>query len=240
MHDMADDEITQTYSFPITAGARAAEYLRKSVQPGDALTLRPEANGIAVYHLSRHIGYVSSPEVSRVVYPGVKYASWVSRIEHDDRHFPMALDIEIGIYGNDRHLKMINTTQSDRSGAPDMAAGSYFASPVMFRAHPLAFVLALLLTPAIIGVVILIVWAIVSRTTSLEIDHDTVRFETGVFSKDRRALSRKAIRTVRVTQTLLNRMLNVGSIEIFTAGDVPEIRAVSMYQPNEIRELLGK
>jgi uncharacterized membrane protein YdbT with pleckstrin-like domain len=85
-----------------------------------------------------------------------------------------------------------------------------------------------------------VIWAVQSRTTHLEIDEDTVRYETGVFSKDRRALSRRAIRTVRVTQSLLNRMLDVGAIEIYTAGDVPEIRAVSMYAPNDIRELLGK
>jgi uncharacterized membrane protein YdbT with pleckstrin-like domain len=79
-----------------------------------------------------------------------------------------------------------------------------------------------------------------SRTTHLEIDGDTVRYETGVFSKDRRALNRRAIRTVRVSQSLLNRMLDVGAIEIFTAGDVPEIRAESMYAPNAVRELLRK
>lgn len=116
----------------------------------------------------------------------------------------------------------------------------YRESPVMFRAHPFLFVLAVLLTPAIIGIAILVVWAIMSKTTYLEIEEDTVRYETGVFSKDRRALSRRAIRTVRVTQTFLNRIMNVGSIEIFTAGDVPEISAVSMYAPNEIRDLLGK
>jgi membrane protein YdbS with pleckstrin-like domain len=240
---MAKDEITRTYSCRVIAIKRgqAADYLRDNVQPGDHLKLEPHANGVAVYHLSRHLGYVSSTEISRVLYPGIKYASWVSRIEHDDQHFPVALDIGVGIYGNERQiLKMSNPTQSNRSGGINVPAMSYYASPVMFRAHPIAFVLALLLTPVIIGIIILIVWAIVSRTTYLEIDHDTVRFETGVFSKDRRALSRSAIRTVRVTQTLLNRMLNVGSIEIFTAGDVPEIRAVSMYQPNELRELLGK
>ena len=110
----------------------------------------------------------------------------------------------------------------------------------MFRAHPIAFVIALLLIPAIVGLIFLIVWAITSRTTSLEIDDDTVRYETGVFAKDRRALSRKAIRTVRVTQSFMNRLLNVGTIEIFTAGDVPEIRAEAMFQPNEIREMLGQ
>jgi membrane protein YdbS with pleckstrin-like domain len=236
---MADDEISQTYSFRVIVIKRGQvrDYLQINMQPGDHLTLEPGASGIAVYHSSRLIGYISTPEISRVVYPGIKYASWVGRIENDDQHFPVALHIEVGIYGNDRHLKMSNRTQSNRSGDIDLA---YSASPVMFRAHPIAFVLALLLIPAIIGAIILIVWAIVSRTTYLEIDNDTVRYETGVFSKDRRALSRKAIRTVRITQTLLNRMLNVGTIEIFTAGDVPEIHAVSMYQPNEIRELLGK
>lgn len=115
----------------------------------------------------------------------------------------------------------------------------YRSSPVMFRAHPIGFVVSLLLTPIVLGAIILLVWVIKARTTHLEIDDDTLRYETGVFSKDRRALSRRSIRTVRVTQSLLNRILNVGAIEIYTAGDIPEIRAVSMYAPNEIRELIG-
>jgi membrane protein YdbS with pleckstrin-like domain len=242
---MADDEITQTYAFRVIGIGRGptAHYLRDNVQSGDPLTLEPEANRVAVYHLSQHIGYVSSPEISRILYRGVTYASWANNTEYDDQHIPVALNIEVGIYGNEQQLAqtpMSDPNQLNRNWSTVEPYLPYRASPVMFRAHPIAFIIALLLTPAIIGIVILVVWAIILRTTYLEIDNDTVRYETGVFSKDRRALSRGAIRTVRVTQTLLNRMLDVGSIEIFTAGDVPEVRAASMSQPNAIREMLGK
>jgi membrane protein YdbS with pleckstrin-like domain len=242
---MPDDEIIQTYSFRVTVIAReqTTDYLQGNVQPGDALTLEPDASGVAVYHSSKHIGYVSSPEISRVLYPGIKYASWANNIEFDGQHLPLALNIEVGIYGNKQRSAQTHVNSPTQgSGSRGIAEPSllYHASPTMFRAHPFSFVVALLLTPAIVGIVILVVWAVIARTTYLEIDNDTVRYETGVFSKDRRALSRRAIRTVRVTQTLFNRMLDVGSIEIFTAGDVPEIRAVSMFQPNDIREMLGK
>jgi membrane protein YdbS with pleckstrin-like domain len=239
---MADDEITRTYSFRVNIQRRqTADYLRANVQPGDALNLEPEANGIAVYHLARHIGYVSSADISRVLYPGIKYASWVNNIEYGDQYISTAINVEVGVYGKERQFPQpAMSHRNPMSRSIDESTSAYRATPVMFRAHPIAFLIAILLIPAIIGIVVLIVWAIISRTTYLEIDNDSVRYETGVFSKDRRALNRRAIRTVRVTQSLLNRMLDVGSIEIFTAGDVPEIRAVSMYQPNEIRELLGK
>lgn len=110
----------------------------------------------------------------------------------------------------------------------------------MFRAQPIAFIFSILLIPVGVGLIILLVWWLQSITTHLEIDEETVRYETGVFSKDRRALNRQAIRTVRVTQSFINRIMDVGAIEIFTAGDDPEIRALSMRKPNAIREMLGK
>lgn len=242
---MANSRNSQTYAFKVVGFGHGAlaEYVRQNVREGDPLTLEPESTSVAVYHVNQSIGYVSSHQIRNVLKPGMSYEAWARYIEYDD-NIPVVLNIEVTIYGKHQpqptRTSMINQDQINRDEDTYEPAPPYRASPVMFRAHPIAFVIALLLTPAIIGIVVLVLWAIISRTTHLEIDDDTVRYETGVFSKDRRALSRRAIRTVRVTQTLLDRMLNVGAIEIFTAGDVPEIRAVSMWAPNEIRELLSK
>jgi membrane protein YdbS with pleckstrin-like domain len=227
------------------------------VPSGAALSLEPDttyeydANAIAVYHEDRKIGYIAAEtdQISHVLRPGFEYEAMAGYLEYDEEKNPVILNIEVVIYGDQRpeqaHRAGPISKSSDipvsvkRAEDSHGQSSSYHRSPVMFRAHPIGFILSVLLVPVVLGAVILLVWRIRSKTTHLEIDQQSVRYETGVFSKDRRALSRRAIRTVRVTQTLLNRMLNVGDIEIFTAGDVPEIRARSIYAPNEIRELLG-
>jgi uncharacterized membrane protein YdbT with pleckstrin-like domain len=45
---------------------------------------------------------------------------------------------------------------------------------------------------------------------------------------------------VRVNQSLFQRIFGTGDVEIFTAGDDPEITAKGMPDPNEIRELISK
>jgi membrane protein YdbS with pleckstrin-like domain len=248
---MAVEQDPRSYTFGV-AGVRQderAEYVRHHVQPGDALTLEPvtfeERSSVAVYHLNRRIGHVRESEIWDVLKPGYEYEAWAGNIEYDDDYKPVVFDIEVVVYGRGkRSLRMPNQTSghisSNRAGRQSDVRSSYRASPVMFRAQPIAFIFSLLLIPVGVGLIILLVWWLQSITTHLEIDEETVRYETGVFSKDRRALNRQAIRTVRVTQSFINRIMDVGAIEIFTAGDDPEIRALSMHKPNEIREMLGK
>lgn len=248
---MAVDQNSQIYPCKVAVDQAQAEYVRQRVQAGDALNLKPDAanphdpNAIVAYHFNQKIGHINDKWIRHVLKPGREYEAWARNFEYDAANVPTILNIEVMIYGIPESTmpprSMPNSiTPTSVAGAEEHYLPHYHSSPVMFRAHPIWFVIALLLIPAIIGAIILVIWAVQSRTTHLEIDEDTVRYETGVFSKDRRALSRRAIRTVRVTQSLLNRMLDVGAIEIYTAGDVPEIRAVSMYAPNDIRELLGK
>jgi membrane protein YdbS with pleckstrin-like domain len=236
---MTVEQTSQAYAFRVIGLNEGA----KHIQPGDALTFqigeigKKRWNVVFVYHFNNRIGYISENSIWQVLRPGYRYEAWAANVEFNDTHTPVALDIEVVIYAESR-ARTLAASETEHRITPMPIP--YSASPTMFRAHPFAFIISLLLAPVVVGIVILIVWAILSKTTHLEIDEEAVRYETGVFSKDRRALDRDAIRTVRVTQSLLNRMLNVGVIEIFTAGDEPEIRAADMYAPNEIRDLLGK
>jgi membrane protein YdbS with pleckstrin-like domain len=220
-----------------------------ALKPGDALALAPEwAEGrtdyaVAVYRYNTRLGLIEAAWLADVLKPGDEYEARFLNAEHDETGAPGLLTIEVSVLGRGDSrppAKPSPVPSETESWVGYEQPPLYHGSPTMFRAHPVAFILALLLTPLVIGAIILLVWVIKARTTHLEIDEQSVRYETGVFSKDRRALSRASIRTVRVTQTLLNRLLDVGSIEIYTAGDVPEIYAPSMSEPNGIRDLLGK
>lgn len=117
----------------------------------------------------------------------------------------------------------------------------YEAHPAMFRAHPFWFIFSVLLILAFgIGIIILLYWYVVTRATALSVTDQEIMYEKGILSKDRTAVSLKHVRTVRVTQGFINRILGVGTIEIATAGDLPEFTITDMPDPHKIREAISK
>jgi len=116
----------------------------------------------------------------------------------------------------------------------------YEAHPAMFRAHPFWFIFSVLLILAFgIGIIILLYWYILTRATALTVTDQEILYERGILSKDRTAVSLQHIRTVRVTQGFINRILGVGTIEIATAGDLPEFTIKDMPDPHKIREAIS-
>lgn len=108
----------------------------------------------------------------------------------------------------------------------------------MFRNNPVGFVLSLVLVAAAVGIVILLVWYVKSRSERLVITPEELRYEKGILSKSRAELRLTSIRTVRVHQSMFQRMFGTGDVDIFTAGDDPEVSVKGMPDPNEIRELI--
>ncbi len=114
----------------------------------------------------------------------------------------------------------------------------YQAHPPMFRNNPLGFVLSILLVPVAVGVGILLVWYVKRRTETLTITTDTLSYEQGFLSKSRSEVRLTSIRSVRVNQRLLQRLFGTGDVDIYTAGDAPEVSARGMPDPNKVRELI--
>lgn len=114
----------------------------------------------------------------------------------------------------------------------------YKTNPVMFRANPLGFILALVLIPTGIGIVIFIYWFLAVRTTTFSISKDHVLFSKGILNRSNAEIDIDGIRTVRVNQSFIERMLDTGTVELYTAGDSPEIVARNLSAPNKIREII--
>lgn len=109
----------------------------------------------------------------------------------------------------------------------------------MFKNNPLGFVLCLLLIPVYgVGLLILLGWHLQNKASKLVVTDNEVLFEQGLLNKDRSELNIKSVRTVKVKQTFFNRLLGTGTVELYTAGDTPEIVASGMPDPNKIRELV--
>lgn len=115
----------------------------------------------------------------------------------------------------------------------------YSEHPAMFRNNPLLFMLAILLIPAFgLGIIILLWWYLKCKALRLEVTDSEILLEQGLLSKSRSEIGFSSVRTVRVNQSFFNRMFGTGTIELYTAGDQPEIVAKGMPEPNRIRDLI--
>jgi len=112
----------------------------------------------------------------------------------------------------------------------------YEANPSMFRMYPFGTVLAVLLIPVGVGLVMLAYWYIQTKADHLTIKEDEIVWTHGLFSKQYTEINMSSVRTVKVTQSLLQRLLGAGNIAIYTAGDEPELVVKGMPDPDEIRE----
>ena len=115
----------------------------------------------------------------------------------------------------------------------------YDANPVMFKNNPLGFIVALLLVPVFgLGLLIFLIWHLNNKSSRLVITDSDVLFEKGLLNKERSELTIKSIRTVKVRQSFFNRIFGTGTVELYTAGDKPEIVAEGLPDPGRVREII--
>jgi uncharacterized membrane protein YdbT with pleckstrin-like domain len=110
----------------------------------------------------------------------------------------------------------------------------YKANAAFFRSRPLSFVLfGWLIIP-------LIYWFLKSKAEKVVVEDGECLYETGILSKERTELKLSQIRTVKVKQGLSGRIFGCGDVEIYTAGDSPEITAIGFPNPNVLRDVIKK
>jgi len=69
--------------------------------------------------------------------------------------------------------------------------------------------------------------------TKMTVDGDRLQYEEGIFSKSTRTLELSKVQDVRVDQTLMQRLINVGNLSVETAGGSSRIMMPSIDRPNE-------
>lgn len=114
----------------------------------------------------------------------------------------------------------------------------YKEHPTMFADEPGRFILACLLVPLVIGIVWLLWWYIVNRSTIVTVDDERVTMRRGVLSKEHVEVGMETIRTVRVDQTFVDRIFNCGILKVYTAGDRPDIIQGGLPDPSRLRTAL--
>jgi len=115
----------------------------------------------------------------------------------------------------------------------------YSNNPAMFKNSPIVFIIYVGLIAAFgIGILLLLAWYLKVKSTKLIVTDKDILLERGLLSKERSEVSIKSIRTVKVRQSFFNRIFGVGSIELYTAGDLPEIEVKGMPDPNKVRDII--
>ncbi len=103
-------------------------------------------------------------------------------------------------------------------------------------------ILHLFLTTITLGlwpVMIAPFWVLFKRSRRLIIDDGTIRYQMGIFSRDLREINIRDVRSVKVKQGAISRLLGIGDIEISSASGADDqivVRGVS--NPELIRLML--
>lgn len=84
----------------------------------------------------------------------------------------------------------------------------------------------------------LLTWWISTRTDLLRITDDEILWTHGLVSKRYTEIGMGSVRTIQVSQGLLQRLLDAGDLRVFTTGDLPELVVLGLPDPGRVRELV--
>ena len=89
---------------------------------------------------------------------------------------------------------------------------------------------------AVIGFFRLLSWWVSTKVDSLKIKEDELIWTHGLLNKQYVEISMGSVRTVRINQSLMQRMMNAGDVTIFTSGDAPELVVRGLPDSDAIRD----
>ena len=109
----------------------------------------------------------------------------------------------------------------------------------MWRNRPFLFLFCLALIAVFgLGVLLILAWYIVTRMDQLKITSEKIQWDHGILSKTYVELDIEEVRSVRVHQNLIQRIFRSGRLEVYSAGDQPEIVINGLPYPTKIREIV--
>jgi hypothetical protein len=117
----------------------------------------------------------------------------------------------------------------------------YVASPSMFRNHPFAFSLTILLCCVGVGLPILLVWWIRSKSTELTVTDKRTRLRRGWLSRSVTEVWHRDVRNVQLHQSFSQRLLDTGRIGVSSAGQGGiEIDVSGLRDPDQIKGIIDE
>lgn len=115
----------------------------------------------------------------------------------------------------------------------------YAEHPAMFRNRPISFVLCVILSLAVVGLVILLIWYLRSRGTKLTITDEQTTLRRGLLSKYTNDVFHENVRNIIVRQSMFQRMMGTGYVGISSSGQSDiEIEVNGIPDPDLVKELI--
>ncbi len=75
-----------------------------------------------------------------------------------------------------------------------------------------------------------------TRFTVLRLESGKLRYQTGVLSRSTRTLEISKVQDVRVDQSLVQRVLGIGSLTLETAGETSRLTMANVDRPQEVAD----
>jgi uncharacterized membrane protein YdbT with pleckstrin-like domain len=76
------------------------------------------------------------------------------------------------------------------------------------------------------------------RFTKMTIAGDKLHYETGIFSKTMRTIQMSKVQDVRIDQTLVQRMMQIGNLSIETAGETSRLTIEDIDSPRAVADAI--
>lgn len=115
----------------------------------------------------------------------------------------------------------------------------YESHPSMFRNHPFWFSLCVILSLVGVGLIILFVWWLKCKATTLTVTTEQTTLRKGILSKYTNDVFHSNVRNIQVGQTFFQRMFDVGYIGISSAGQAGlEIEVQGIPHPHQVKDLI--
>jgi uncharacterized membrane protein YdbT with pleckstrin-like domain len=109
----------------------------------------------------------------------------------------------------------------------------------MWRTNPILFLLSVALILVGVGIVILLIWWLICKSTRLEVTNKRTIVTKGLLSKATNEVRHSDVRNIQVTQSFLQRILGCGTIAISSAGQSEmEILVTGIPDPQGIAETI--
>lgn len=131
----------------------------------------------------------------------------------------------------EHHVNPVQSKQEERV--------LYEASPAMFRNRPISFVLCCLLSVVVVGLIILGIWYLKTRATTLTVTNEQTTLRKGLLSKYTNDVFHSNVRNIIVRQSFFQRMMGVGYVGISSSGQSGiEIEVNGIPDPERVKQLI--
>lgn len=108
--------------------------------------------------------------------------------------------------------------------------------PIPLQGDGIGWIIGLALVA--VGAIRLLSWWVATWLDRLVIKSDEIVWNHGLINKQYTEINMGSVRTVRVNQSILQRIMNAGDVTVFTSGDIPELEVRGLPNPGAIRDLI--